>query len=125
MIDQKKLALIHIVKQELHLSDPEYRSILRAAAHVESSKDLTDTSFRALMDYFVRTKHYRRDRYSITLKQKLYIQDLFKKLAWSDDHAKNYLKKYFHKSALEWFSKKDASALIVALKHILEKRLPQ
>lgn len=54
----KKLALIHIVKKELGLSDEEYREILRREAGVDSAKDLTDESFRQLMRFLVRSRHY-------------------------------------------------------------------
>ena len=42
MIDHKKLAVIHIVKRELGLSDEEYRNILHTAAGVQSAKDLDE-----------------------------------------------------------------------------------
>ena len=54
-MDNKKLAVIHIVKKELSLSDEEYRNILERVAGVRSSKDLTDSQFHKLMRYFVRT----------------------------------------------------------------------
>ena len=38
-MDKKKLAVIHIVKRELSLSDDEYRDILERVAGVRSAKD--------------------------------------------------------------------------------------
>jgi len=58
-MDKKKLAVIHIVKKELSLSDGEYRNILERITGVRSAKDLTDNQFHKLMRYFVRTRHYR------------------------------------------------------------------
>jgi len=45
-MDRKKLAIVHIVKKELNLSDEEYRSILQQAAGVSSARDLDDEKFR-------------------------------------------------------------------------------
>lgn len=125
MIDQKKLALIHIVKKELQLTDGEYREILYAAAGVESAKDLTNESFRALMNYFVRSKHYTRNGYGLTIKQKLYVEYLVKTLGWSDAHFAHFLNKYHRKANLEWLSKKEASQVIQALKRMVEQKNTQ
>lgn len=51
MIDQKKLALIHIVKKELQLSDEEYRHILFKAVGVHSAKELDERKFSKLMNH--------------------------------------------------------------------------
>ncbi|MGR3178196.1 MAG: phage protein GemA/Gp16 family protein [Candidatus Anammoxibacter sp.] len=56
-MDKKKLAVIHIVKKELSLSDEEYRNILEQVTGFRSSKDLNDSQFHKLMRYFVRTRH--------------------------------------------------------------------
>ncbi len=58
-MDRKKLAVVHIVKKELSLSDEEYCNILERVAGVRSSRDLTDSQFHKLMRYSVRTLHYR------------------------------------------------------------------
>ncbi len=66
-MDNKKLAVIHIVKRELSLSDEEYRDVLERVVGVRSSRDLTDSQFHKLMRYFVRTLHYRVTTNGITL----------------------------------------------------------
>ena len=119
-MDKKKLAVIHIVKKELSLSDGEYRDILERIAGVRSAKDLTDNQFHKLMRYFVRTRHYRVTGSGITMRQKYYIRHLKEDLQWDDDHFQNYLHKYFHKRELATYSKHDASNLIVALNAVLE-----
>ena len=58
-MDEKKLAVVNVVKKELNLSGKEYRQILHKAAGVKSAKELNEEKFRKLMRYFVRTKHYR------------------------------------------------------------------
>lgn len=123
-MDRKKLAVIHIVKKELSLSDEEYRDILERVVGVRSSRDLTDSQFRKLMRYFVRTLHYRVTSKGITLRQKYYINRLKKDLDWDDSHFQNYLNKYFHNRGLDTYSKHDASNLIVALNTILNSHRP-
>ncbi|MDR4506564.1 MAG: regulatory protein GemA [Candidatus Scalindua sp.] len=123
-MDKKKLAVIHIVKKELSLSDEEYRNILERVAGVRSSRDLTDSQFQKLMRYFVRTMHYRVTGKGITFRQKYYIKQLKKDLGWDDSHFQNYINKYFHKSDIETYSRHDASNLIVALNTILKSYRP-
>ena len=119
-MDNKKLAVIHIVKRELSLNDEEYRNILERVAGVRSSRDLTDSQFHKLMRYFVRTRHYRVTGKGMTLRQKYYINRLKKDLGWDDSHFQNYIKKYFHNHNLDTYSRHDASNLIVALNIILQ-----
>ncbi len=119
-MDKKKLAVIHIVKRELSLSDNEYRSTLERIAGVRSAKDLTDDQFHKLMRYFVRTRHYRVTGKGITLRQKYYIRQLKERLQWDDSHFQNYLHKYFHNRNLNTYTRHDASNLIVALKSVLK-----
>ena len=119
-MDKKKLAVIHIVKRELSLSDDEYRNILERVAGVRSAKDLTDDQFYKLMHYFVRTRHYRVTGKGITLRQKYYIRQLKERLQWDDSHFQNYIHKYFHNRDLSTYTRHDASNLIVALKAILK-----
>ncbi|MEA2110228.1 MAG: phage protein GemA/Gp16 family protein [Pseudomonadota bacterium] len=122
MIDHKKLAVIHIVKRELGLSDEEYRDILEMAAGVSSAKELDNAGFRRLMRYFTRSSHYRLNPHSLTLRQKLFIQHLFEELHWSPPHCRNFLMKYYHKPDIERLNKKEASKVIEALKQIKKHR---
>jgi hypothetical protein len=119
VIDQKKLAVIHIVKKELGLTDQEYRDILEEMAGVRSARDLDETRFRRLMNYFARSPLYRLNKKYLTLRQKLYITHLKDDLGWDQAHFRNFLKKYYKKTELQTFSKKEASKLIESLKHIL------
>ncbi len=121
-MDRKKLAVVHIVKKELNLSDREYRDILERVVGVRTSKDLTDDQFHKLMRYFVRTKHYRSNVRGITMRQKHFIFDLKNVLQWDDNHFSNYINKYFHNRELDDYTKHDASNLIVALKAILKSK---
>ncbi len=120
-IDNKKLAVIHIVKKELGLTDDEYRNILQQEAGVRSAKDLDDQGFQRLMHYFTRSRHYRDRRDGITFRQKLYIKYLVRDLGWDSSHFRNFLKKYYRKSDIAGLTKKEASKVIVALKKILAR----
>jgi len=45
-LDKKKLAVIHIVKKELNLSEETYRNLLKEATGVLSAKDLDEQDLR-------------------------------------------------------------------------------
>ena len=117
-MDKKKLALIHIIKKELNLSDEEYRDILHKAAGVQSAKDLTDAQFRKLMNYFVRSKHYQVNPYGMTMRQKMFIQGLVDEIGWDQDHFRNFLHKYYHVDRLVDLTKTQASNVIASLSNI-------
>ena len=41
-------------------------------------------------------------------------------MGWTDDHLKNFLRKYYHKDSLLALSRKDAAHLIESLKGVKE-----
>lgn len=123
MIDNRKIALIHIVKKELKLKDKEYRDILQTAAGVSSAKELDDGSFKKLMNYFVRSKHYRLNAYGLTLKQKIFIKYLAQQIGWDQNHLNNFIHKYYHKYDINRLTRKDAIKVIESLKNIKEHQL--
>jgi hypothetical protein len=120
-MDRKKLALIHIVKKELKISDRDYRCILNRIAGVDSSKDLDEAKFRKLMYFFVRSKYYQVNPFGMTLKQKLFIKFLAKQLGWEESHLNNFIHKYYKVPGIDHLSRKDASKLIESLKAIREQ----
>ncbi len=124
-MDRKKLALIHIVKKELRIADEDYRCILERIAGVRSAKDLDDAHFRKLMVFFVRSTYYRINPYGLTLKQVLFIKSLAGQLGWNSAHLNNFIRKYYHESALEQLTRKEASNLIESLKAIREHHARQ
>ncbi len=119
-LDRKRLALIHIVKKELGLSDGDYRCILGRIAGVESSKDLDEAGFRKLMRFFVRSDYFRANSFGMTLKQKLFIKALARDLGWDPAHLRNFVRKYYQRDGLEALDRKGASKLIESLKAIRE-----
>lgn len=122
-LDNKKLAVIHIVKKELGLSDSEYRRILRRVAGVDSAKELDNKGFRKLMNYFVRSEHYRINSFGLTLKQKMFIDKLASDLGWDEEHLRNFMNKYYGKSEIKKLTKKEASKLIESLKNVKEHQM--
>jgi hypothetical protein len=119
-LDKKKLAVIHIVKKELGLTDQEYRDQLEGITGVRSAKCLDERGFRKLMSYFARSKYYRIKQDGITFRQEMYIKSLKDQLHWREPHFVNFLKKYYKKSGIHTFSKKEAVSLIESLKKVLE-----
>jgi len=117
-MDQKKLAVIHIVKKELGLSDEEYRQILQKAAGVSSAKDLDEGKFRKVMNYFVRSHYYQLNPSGLTIRQKLYIKYLAQELGWEEGHLRNFLHKYYHKFDIEELTKEEAIRAIESLKAV-------
>ncbi len=123
-VDHNKLAVIHIVKRELGLSDDEYREILQRETGVRSAKDLDEKGFRRLMRYFAGSRHYRINRYGLTFRQKLFINHMVDDLGWDVQHFKNFLNKYYKKTEVDKLTKREASNVIESLKNILKHRRP-
>ena len=117
-MDKKKLALIHIVKKELGLSDEEYRAILHKVAGKDSARDIDNAGFRALMNYFVRSEYYRINPHGMTIRQKLFIKSLAQGLGWDEGHLTNFIRKYYHESSIDQLTGTEASNLIESLKKI-------
>lgn len=53
-ISKEKKALLHVGKQQLMLTEPEYRAILYRAARVNSSSDLDEIGFERVVVEFER-----------------------------------------------------------------------
>ncbi|MFC1599343.1 phage protein GemA/Gp16 family protein [Candidatus Omnitrophota bacterium] len=123
-MDKKKLAIIHIIKKELNLSDEVYRGILMDVVGVESAKDLTEEKFRKLMRYFVRSPYYKVNALGLTIKQKLYIRFLATSMSWDNDHLNNFINKYYHKPRLEELTRQEAIKLIESLKNVMKHQYP-
>lgn len=119
-MDRTKLAVIHIVKKELNLSDAAYRNILQQVAGVNSAKELDEVKFRKLMNFFVRSKYYQVNPFGLTIRQKLYIKYLAKEIGWDEPHLNNFIHKYYHESGLDRLTRKEAIKAIESLKAVKE-----
>lgn len=118
MLDNKKLAVIHIVKRELNLSDQEYRDTLEKVTGSRTARDLDPAGFLKLMRYFARSRYYKLHPAGITFRQKLYIKHLAADLEWDHKHFVNFLKKYYHHGDLAQLTKVEGSKLIESLKNV-------
>jgi len=121
-LDKRKLAAIHIVKRELGLSDQEYRDRLEGLTGVRSAKYLDECGFRKLMRYFVRSRYYSNEPNGITFRQKMYIRGLKEQLKWNEPHFVNFLRKFYRKSDIQAFTRKEAAKVIESLKNVLEHK---
>ena len=119
MLDRNKLAVIHIVKNEIGLADDAYRKILHDVCGVTTSKDLDETGFRKLMRHFARSKYYRDHAAGITFRQKMYIKHLKEQTGWNDSHFQNFVHKYYNTNKIDTLNRKDASKLIESLKNVI------
>ncbi|SPD73307.1 conserved hypothetical protein [uncultured Desulfobacterium sp.] len=119
MLDNKKLAVVHIVKKELNLSEQQYRDTLEKITGRRTARELDDAGFNKLMRYFASSKYYRLNQDGLTFRQKMYIKHLRDELGWDEAHFVNFLRKYYKKTAIESFTRKEASKLIESLKGIL------
>ena len=124
MLDHKKLAVIHIVKKELGLSDQEYRDALEKITGVRSARELDEPGFRKLMRHFAKSRHYRVNAKGLTFRQQLFIKHLVADLGWEETHFRNFLRKYYKQEDLSALSRREASKVIESLKQILAHRPP-
>ena len=138
MIGKKKIALIHVAKNKLSLSDDEYRDILLRVAGVNSSLDLDFEVFEAVMDYFNRmgfesiskkeSNNKRRKQSAknlegdtITPAQQEYIKDLYNKLGWHKSKRRTGFNR--RQIGKPWAqTKKEATQVIEGLKNMLQRQ---
>jgi hypothetical protein len=118
MLDKNRLAVIHIVKKELGLSDPEYREILEKAAGVTSSKDLDEPGFRKLLRFFAVSRYNRVNKFGVTLRQKMYMGSLARGMNWNEQHLNNFIHKYYHKQGITELTRREAIKVIESLKKV-------
>lgn len=128
MIDKKKIALIHVAKNQLNLTEDTYRTILKSLG-VESSKELTDEGFKRIMDIFrhlgfvsnasIEEVHIENEIWSCTDKERRYIEVLWIR------HARNKTSDALHrfiyrivKKPVFLLTKKDVEKIINAIKHL-------
>jgi hypothetical protein len=116
------LAVIHIVKEALKLSEGEYRESLEKITGFRSAKDLDEAGFRKLMNFFARSQHYRINEEGLTFRQKMFVLGLKEQLQWDEIHFENFLKKYYGKRRIDSLSKKEAIKVIESLKNVLLHR---
>lgn len=130
---RKQLALVHVAKKQLGLADEDYRAILERIAGVESSKDLDQRSFEAVMQHmaalgfrcdFTKT-FYGQRRGMASPAQVSLIRALwgeFTEGAGDDDSLGKWLDRTFHVSAVRFVTSKQGQKAITALKAMVAKK---
>ncbi len=139
-IGQKKKALVHIAKEELHLDEESYRQILKGVAGVESSTQLTREGFEKVMARFQEMGFKGLLRYpyhpvpkgrlipsgspegleTVTASQQQFITFLLEKLDWDEGHYHAFCQRIIKKPNPE--TKRDGQKIIIGLMAILRQR---
>jgi len=139
-IGQKKKALVHIAKEDLHLDEPTYRQILQGVAGVESAAQLTREGFEKVMNRFQELGFQGFMRYpyhpvpkgrlipakspqgleSMTSSQQDFISFLLERLTWDEGHYHNFCKRIIKKP--DPLTKRDGQTIIIGLLAILRQR---
>ncbi len=139
-IGQKKKALVHIAKDELHLDEESYRQILKGVAGVESSTQLTREGFEKVMARFQEMGFKGLLPYPyqpvpkgrlipsgspeglemLTASQQQFVTFLLEKLDWDEGHYHAFCQRIIKKPNPE--TKRDGQKIIIGLLAILRQR---
>ncbi len=124
-ISSAKKSVIHVAKHQLHMADEDYRALLQRAAGVNSSAELDESGFEAVMAEFERlgfrsTKGRAPAGHRegmATPAQIGKIQGLWKEYSGSDDDLRlgRWLEKHFHVSHLRFLEGWRAGKCIAVL----------
>ena len=131
-VPHSQLAIIHVAKQQLGLSEADYRRLLRDAAGVESSRSLTPAGFKAVMaafsergfvSYQVRRSFGRRAGMA-TPAQVAYLRKLWTEYTGGENESslQVWLEHYYHVSHLRFVNAAIAGKAIVALKSMMGRQ---
>lgn len=134
MLANKKVALIHVAKNQLHLSDTQYRKLLAAAGGVRSSKELDDAGFNEIMRAFTMLGFKSNlaratfgDRPGMaTPPQVARIRALWEKYAgrYDEREISHWLEHFFGVSTLRFMDRDSAAKVLTALKAMVDRRHP-
>jgi len=139
-IGQKKKALVHIAKKDLHLDDESYRQILKGVAGVESSAQLNREGFEKVIQRFQEMgfKGLLPHPYhpipkgrlipsgspqglqSITPSQSDFIAYLLRELKWEKEHYHSFCRRII--KTFEPRTKREGQKIIIGLMAILRKK---
>ncbi|MGB9629078.1 MAG: phage protein GemA/Gp16 family protein [Thermodesulfobacteriota bacterium] len=139
-IGKKKKALVHIAKEDLHLSEESYRQILKAVAGVESSTKLTREGFEKVMKRFeemgfkgLLPRPYHptpksrlippgspQGQQSITSSQQDFLTYLLGELGWAEAQYQGFCRRIIKKPYP--LTRREGQKIIIGLMAILRKR---
>ena len=139
-IGQKKTAVVHIAKEDLHLDEESYRQILKSVAGVESSTQLSQEGFQRVMRRFQEMgfRGLVRQPYrpvpkgrlipldsphgleAITESQQSFIAYLLENLGWAEGTYHAFCRRIVKKSDPQ--TKREGQKIIIGLMAILRQR---
>lgn len=136
-IDKSKIALVHVAKNRLGLSEENYRNILKGVG-VDSSVDLNESQFKSVMDIFKKlgfqstanrqqraynkkrkTKGIKNQVWGCTSAERQYIESLWyeKARVKTSGALESFIFRIVKKSSA-FITKSDVEKIINALKHL-------
>ena len=128
MIKKSQIALVHVAKSKLGLSEDEYREILKAHGNVESSVDLDPFGLEKIMRLFkdlgfVRKKTPRRPDLTILASegQRKVVYHLMEDLGWIPSRLSGFIRKMTGKNSPEELNKFEAPKVIEGLKAMRDR----
>ena len=119
---RKQLALIHILKRDLKLSDRSYRTLLMRTANVRSAANLDTLGFRRVINHMHQMRRNQRGPDGITDRQCAFVHALAGRLAWDAAHLRHFLLKHYGKNNLGRLSRREGIKAIESLKNVLAHR---
>jgi hypothetical protein len=133
-ITKRQIAVLHVLKQQAGFGEDEYRDTLFRVAGVRSAKDLDQTGFEKVLEWFEalgyrtprkpnRVNFGQRPGYA-TQKQLDFIGDLRPKAFDhdTDQGFSHWLERFFHVSHPRFLSVKAAGSVIEALKAMDQRK---
>lgn len=134
MLDNKKLGLIHLAKKRLAMAEDDYRTLMKRAAGVTSSRDLDANGFAAVMLEFERlgfvstaAREKRMEPYRAaghaSYAQRAYIRRLWQDYKGEDDMPglRRWLQRKFKISDPRFLDAETVKKVIYALQHFKPK----
>ena len=119
MLSHNQLALIHIARNQIEISEEDYRALLRSNFKVDSSKNLTPTQFKKLMEIFENKLGFVRVTGELSQAQYKKIRKICNLLKWNRERINGFVTRQLgeHK-AIETLNKSEANKVIEGLKGV-------
>ncbi len=130
-ISKEKLGIVHIAKQQLGLSESEYRSILHEAAGVGSARHLDEEGFERVLVRFEslgfltlrQQRSYGHRSGMATPAQIEYIRGLWQQYTdGQDEGLERWIENKFRVSSLRFLDTRAAGNVLTALKAMVNRR---
>lgn len=131
-ITPKQIALVHVAKRQLALSEEIYRSVLINKGGVESAADLDNRGFNEVMAYFTAcgfrstwtARTFGRRPRMTTPRQVDLIRDLWRD--WSEEagdvELNKWIERSYHVSALRFLDAATGAKAIAGLKAMVRRK---